>query len=516
MRIIIALCFIGCAAELQAASDQWQYPMANWVYVRTGGFGFGETNEYFPGYHCAQDTNVSRTPVGTPVYAAADGVVKFAGLVGGYGSIPCNGRPGAAGYVVVIEHTFSNGSKACTTSGHVKGGTYNPNLKTGLVPVGTVVTRGQYIAQVASYGGCPSGDWHHLHFGIRNGAYAGATNLAGYVSWGELQNWNEPTAYIDAHPGSSEPTCNDPGSFIHILKGGDYNGDGKKDLCRYYSAVGRWDIALSTGTSFAPFQQWKCQHGIGSTDHYVGDINGDGKTDTLVFFGQYGDAYIATSYGAGFNNYYKANQQPILMGMTNKFFEDINGDGKDDLIGYYHGNGNWYVSLSNGTHLGPSYVAYQGHGVGSSDRLTGDVNGDGRIDAIAVWRQSGYGWWYVALGQPDGSFGWAHKWAEGHGVGATQPFLGDINGDNIDDAFAFWNMLGSTPGVWIVWNGYPWASKFWTENAWRAQGESYNATDRIVADFTGDGGADIASYWSGVGWYVAVTDGIYYRRGVPW
>ena len=82
-------------------------------------------------------------PVGTPIYAAADGVVVF------------SGRSGTFGNVVKISH--GNGLE-----------TWYAHNESNLVSVGDVVTQGQQIANIGATGNATTS---HLHFEVRiNGA----------------------------------------------------------------------------------------------------------------------------------------------------------------------------------------------------------------------------------------------------------------------------------------------------------------------------------------------------------
>ncbi|MFO0702511.1 MAG: VCBS repeat domain-containing M23 family metallopeptidase [Candidatus Andersenbacteria bacterium] len=500
--LLVALPRIGLGA-----ADIWQYPLNNWSYVSQYGQGFGEQNPYFNNwYHLAQDTNVSRTPTGTKVYAPADGKVRFASTASGYGCVPCGGNS-CYGYVVVIEHTLSDGSKVCSTLGHVQGGAYNPSAQTGLVPAGSTVARGQYIARVADYMNCPpTQNWHHLHFGIRKGGYSWPECVAGYTPTpAGLNSWWEPNGFIAAHQGTPPPPSCQPGSFVYLNRAGDFNGDGRMDIAKFYCDTGRWDVLLSTGSSFVQ-QTWFAQgHGTHSDWQGVGDMNGDGRYDAFAYFDSDGNVYCALSNGTGFNNWYKATSAPIWQhAMENKFFGDVDGDGRDDFIGYV--NGNWYVALSDGVHFGWPQWGILGHGTGSTKRLVRDVTGDGRVDAFAYFAQDDS--WYGAAGQPDGTFGTSYGlWAVGHGDASNDQLLGDIDGNGAADAWAFWHQFGSWPGYVTVWNSYGLgAGGFHVDNNPRTQGQASGSTLRIAADFTGDRRDDLAYLLNG-SWYVAASDG---------
>lgn len=65
---------------------------------------------------------------------------------------------------------------------------------------------------------------------------------------------------------------------------------------------------------------------------------------------------------------------------------DVNGDGKDDVVGF--GNTGVYISLSTGTGFGTSqywngsYSYNSGWRVDQHPRLTADTNGDNRNDIV--------------------------------------------------------------------------------------------------------------------------------------
>lgn len=512
MRSTWIFLITACCARLSwGAADAWQYPLNNWAYVKQGGQVYGAYNANWGNFHLAQDTNVDRTPVGTKVYAPAEGVVMWSTTpVEGYGKA-CSGA-GSAGYVIIIEHTMPDGTKNCSTVGHVQNGPYNVGAETGLVPVGTHVTRGQYIARVADYWTCgwSPQNWHHLHFGIRKGAYAGNPNLAGYGSYAVLLQWWEPNAFVASHPGGGGG-CTTNGQYVDIAKADDADGDGRKDIVRFYPDTGRWDVLLSTGAGFVKQTWFACGHGIGSTWQGVGDVNGDGRTDAIVYFESNGRAYVALSTGSSFAGWYEVTSTAMFVGVQNKFLGDVNGDGRTDLIAYV--NGNWYVSLSDGVHFVNPQLVMSGHGIGSDKRMVNDLTADGRVDAVVYFGNSGA--WYVAYGQPDGTFGSGYApAANGHGWQSDDQALADIDGNGTADAVAFWQHYTPYQANTIIWSC--WAGVFHPDNNLRTCcGQGGGSSQRIYGDFTGDGRADFA-YKMPDGWYIAVSDGWSLLPGVKW
>jgi hypothetical protein len=348
----------------------------------------------------------------------------------------------------------------------------------------------------------------HLHFELTTKGYAsGRVDPYGlyamYNMYPGCGNNNATYWFTVCPPSPHNPpaSCSNPGQSVDVQKPVDLDGNGKMDFARYYSSVGRWDAGLSTGTSFAPLQQWTCGHGIGSTWQGSGDINGDGRDDSFVFFDQDGYFYVALSSGSGFGGYYKANSTPMMVGVQNKFVGDVNGDGKEDVVAFF--NGNWWVALSNGFQLQPQILVRTGYGAGSDRRLVADVNGDRRVDAIAFFRNDGR--WYVACGQPNGGFDNYQMWAWGNGAGSDEQFVADVNGDGYGDAVMWWDYFGSQRGVVIVSPSTGWSFAF--DGSKRAVGHGVGSNLRLFGDYTGDGKADFAHHYTSAGWYVSRGDG---------
>ncbi|MBD0272733.1 MAG: VCBS repeat-containing protein, partial [Acetobacteraceae bacterium] len=201
---------------------------------------------------------------------------------------------------------------------------------------------------------------------------------------------------------------------------------------------------------------------------FVADVNGDSFGD-LVGFGEVG-TYVAfgtgtggfgaltlatTAFGAGpaggsWTSYDRYPRRPA----------DVNGDGRDDLVGF--GENGTYVALANpggqggfgGLTLGTAaFGAGPGAGTWSSfnlyPRRLGDVNGDSRADIVGF----GENGTYVALGEFDapGQFqafklGIANFGSGAAGGGWTSyeryprelsEIAADVNGDRIEDIVGF-------------------------------------------------------------------------------
>jgi murein DD-endopeptidase MepM/ murein hydrolase activator NlpD len=219
----IILVLIYSTSNAQTVADNFQFPLPEWDYYTCNSFGFGQFNPNFGSYHLGQDTNVSRTAVGTPVFAVADGVVVISDnkSFNGYGSDDehQSKKCGVShkGYVVVIEHQLPDGSFVTSLYGHLQQGSnaYDENQQTGLIPLGSEVKKGQYIGKVANYWHftgkrCQKENWQHLHFGIRNGKYASRHDwlyVRGYddaeINWDKDHTvhriWEEPNDFVNCH-----------------------------------------------------------------------------------------------------------------------------------------------------------------------------------------------------------------------------------------------------------------------------------------------------------------------------
>jgi hypothetical protein len=118
--------------------------------LNDGCLEWGNYNSDFPGKkHVADD---ACSPAGTPVYAVAHGMVKFAGK---YKSCP-NWIS-----LLIVEHTLPSGEVVCSIYGHT--------IPDG-VKAGDTVSRGQPIGKITNGDSCWS---DHIHFGMYKGPYSG-------------------------------------------------------------------------------------------------------------------------------------------------------------------------------------------------------------------------------------------------------------------------------------------------------------------------------------------------------
>jgi hypothetical protein len=232
---------------------------------------------------------------------------------------------------------------------------------------------------------------------------------------------------------------------------GDVNGDSRADLIGF--GLDGVYVALSNGTSFDAVSKWTSafdlSHGwtVANYVRTVGDVNGDGRAD-LVGFGLDG-VYVAlaSNPGPGFGTVSKwSGSLAAGNGWTVADYVrtvgDVNGDGRDDLVGF--GLDGVYVALA--SNPGPGFGAVSkwsssfdlSHGwtVSQYVRTVGDLNGDGKADLLGF----GSDGVYVALSNGVNGFSAIGKWTSAFNSWTVSQYvrtLGDVNGDGLDDLIGF-------------------------------------------------------------------------------
>ncbi|KPF90557.1 hypothetical protein IP81_15085 [Novosphingobium sp. AAP83] len=189
----------------------------------------------------------------------------------------------------------------------------------------------------------------------------------------------------------------------------DVNGDGFADIVGF-GAPGTF-VALGTGTgsfgtatfalaNFGISQGWSSNNVF---HREVGDVNGDGRADivgfgaagTLVALGQANGTFAAATLALG---NFGTNQGWSTQDVFTRDVADVDGDGRDDIVGF--GVAGTFVAYgqTNGTFSAASFeLANFGRDQGwSSDNIfhreLADVNGDGLADIVGF----GFGGVFVA------------------------------------------------------------------------------------------------------------------------
>ncbi|MCU6793379.1 FG-GAP-like repeat-containing protein [Paenibacillus sp. WQ 127069] len=312
----------------------------------------------------------------------------------------------------------------------------------------------------------------------------------------------------------------------------DVNGDGKADMIakgQPGSTHAGWIfVSLSTVEGF---QWWTWDSGGRMLDDngqiWFEDVNGDGKVD-MITQGQPGQpnagwVYVSLSTGTGFQGWTWSSGVRMLDDNSSVWFKDVNGDGKVDLISRGlpgHENAGWvYVAMSNGTGFPDWTWSSGGRMLDDNGQFWfEDVNGDGKVDMIAQGQPGQYnaGWLYVSLSTGSGFQGWT--WNSGARMldDNSSVWFKDVNGDGKVDMISR-GLPGSGNAGWLyvsisTGQGFPW----WT---WNSGSKMLNDKDSVwFEDMNGDGKSDmIARIHSGGNheeWiYVSLSTGVGYQ---PW
>jgi VCBS repeat protein/FG-GAP repeat protein len=282
------------------------------------------------------------------------------------------------------------------------------------------------------------------------------------------------------------PTFPLEGKNVNNAAVGDFNGNGILDLAISLPDAGEVQILLGNGDgSFTPLSPIEVSEGVFKVG--TGDFNGDGKLDLVV------TAYeVTVLLGNGDGTFTPEPSIPIPGGGVATAVGDFNGDGIPDLA----------VANNSGSSSSPSSVTILlGKGNGTFRKLaaspatgieplaiaTGDFNGDGILDLAVTNQNGGYpepGTVTVLIGRGNGTFK-AGPAAPKTGSIPYSVEVADFNGDgNADLATA--NAGSNTISV-LLGNGH----------GGFAVGASPGAgTDPVyaaVADFNGDGVPDLAA-----------------------
>ncbi|MEG4323003.1 MULTISPECIES: FG-GAP-like repeat-containing protein [unclassified Microcoleus] len=274
----------------------------------------------------------------------------------------------------------------------------------------------------------------------------------------------------------------------------------------------------------------KNRGGWSDNDNYPrlsGDFNGDGQDDVVGFGAD--NLFVSLSNGNGTFGTANSTSPSASNGFTKnrggwtdnnnypRLIGDVNGDNKDDIVGF--GSNKVFVSLSKGDGTfnpligsipSPSNGFTKNVG-GWSDynnypRFLGDVNGDKKADIIGFGQTNVF----VSLGKGDGTFNAPIASTPSASNGFTKNLggwsdqnnyprqIGDVNGDGKADIVGFGQAnvfvsLGKGDGTFNApVASTPSASNGFTKNVggW----SDNNNFPRVLADVNGDKNADIVGF----------------------
>lgn len=267
------------------------------------------------------------------------------------------------------------------------------------------------------------------------------------------------------------------GNFITALA--DASGDGRIDLVDF-SGLGFYQNYgfgfNSSGKTFGGRQYYLSDFGRDQgwltqeeTPRLMADVTGDGRAD-IIGFGNAGALVSLSGPANSFSPTINSYARPIIgiydfgvwkgWDSYDRYYRaaaDVNGDGKDDIIGFADAGVMVALSKGNGTFADPIFAIDDfgfEQGWSSQDkfpRLLGDVNGDDKADIVGI----GIAGVYVSYGQSDGTFATptldydenftaAHGWTSND---LTPRMLADADGDGLLDLVGF-----GYAGVYVLSN----------------------------------------------------------------
>jgi autotransporter-associated beta strand protein len=305
---------------------------------------------------------------------------------------------------------------------------------------------------------------------------------------------------IVSSPGGTSP----PGNIIT----GDFNGDGKLDVCtlNYVGGGGlpaSLSILLGNGSGgFTPATGSPIDNGNDDSlsDGVAADFDGDGKIDLAVVDSN-GGAVVQIWHGNGDGTFTKAGNFGVENAKYGIVAADFNGDNKPDLAVADPNDAKIWILLNDGTGHFTASPSLTIPGSGARTWLTvGDFNGDGVMDLAGTLNVSSDV--YVLQGKGDGTFNQTADSPYHLDIVASAMAVTELNRDGKPDlaAVGFDGKAGAIQAM--IAQGGQTAVKFSLHSAIEvsAAPSGFNslaasavnaARQSLVNDYDGDGNPDI-------------------------
>jgi hypothetical protein len=273
----------------------------------------------------------------------------------------------------------------------------------------------------------------------------------------------------------------------------------------------------SSFTQFAKDSLWSKEL-PGSYTYLLDDFNGDGLSDKLRIDKQ-GDCYVSLSSGHSFlpEDKWTTNQDTNA---AKYYVGDFNGDGMSDLISFKISSGVWNVSLAyqdsvNGKYSFKQIEQWNNELIkNATDLFIGDYNGDG-IDDILIYSN---GWMVITSNGK--SFNEKRTWknSEPYNIVRDQIHTGDFNGDRYTDIALYKSKdtCGIGTDVWLVSLAEK-DSTFSPFMCW-SSGQGAGSNGHFFVDLNGDRKIDKLNYYSGdsIAWYASISSGSDFGKEKLW
>ncbi len=260
----------------------------------------------------------------------------------------------------------------------------------------------------------------------------------------------------------------------------DMNGDGKMDVVAVYDGspsatvktylndgAGNFGAAISASLATT------------STSVFANDVNGDGKADLVSVSGS--QAFVQLNDGsAGFSGFSKfslgnSNANQILL-------TDLNKDGRPDIVAFSSFSTGITTLLNNGSGAFGAASPFVAVPSPTSQMISTDINNDGNLDLVALPGNT----LYTLLGDGTGKFGTPIT-SKITNSGLTLSAITDVNGDNRPDLIF---SVRSAGGVSVHLGDGTGGFENPETNLFGTGSFMYGA---ITADMNGDGKSDLVT-----------------------
>jgi len=286
------------------------------------------------------------------------------------------------------------------------------------------------------------------------------------------------------------------GSFDTTVFVGDFTGSGFDSLLVYIRGKGNWHIGQFSGTTlnWAPAGDTRGFGEVGDgRPFWTGKFSGSGRAELLFYFPGDGNWWLGQYDGTNLSWVHAGNgigsaTDQAEFGSFDKtvFVGDFTGSGRDSLLVYIRGKGNWRIGRFSGTTLNWAPAGdTRGFGEVGDGRpfWTGKFSGSDRAELLFYYPGDGNWWrgqcndtslsWSLAgntlgkgAGQPnfgqlaDGRPIWAAPFTGFHQSDILFYFPGDRNWwlGIFKAGELSWSLASNTRGLGQVWDGRP----FWT------------------------------------------------------